>query len=177
MADELEGDRDVVVSGARGGGGGVFVSAPEGSASAFVSRLAAYLSEGAFEEATTRWLAERAAELVAACDAAKDGEHPLECHAAYKEFLELVEELLAGFLKAEGVSAEQFQAAVRAAEGSDDAASGFVAALVASWEFESFVTLLRDTLRGDVDDGGDPEPDDDVDDDEDERPAGPPIED
>lgn len=119
-----------------------YVAPPDESSQAFIVRLATFLGEESVEQAIESFLREKIPTGGFATTA--DGEHSLEAHAVYTEYLALVERKLEGFLTREGLTSAQFQLKCQAAKEDDSSIDCYVDSLVASWDFEAFGQMCKD---------------------------------
>ena len=63
-------------------------------------------------------------------------EHSLESYAVFRQYLEMVEGKMEGFMASEGISPEAFQAKCAECVAEDGAMDTYVSALVSSWEYD-----------------------------------------
>mmetsp|Transcript_11369 Transcript_11369/g.13477 ORF Transcript_11369/g.13477 Transcript_11369/m.13477 type:complete len:199 (-) Transcript_11369:200-796(-) len=117
-----------------------YVPPPEDHIQSFVVKLATFLGEGDFEQATTQFLTDNASKLPISNT---EEEQSLESFDVYKRFLGLVEEKLEGYVSSMGMSEEDFQIKCIEASNSDEAACTFIDTLIASWDYEKFVELSK----------------------------------
>ncbi|KAK3235669.1 hypothetical protein CYMTET_54144 [Cymbomonas tetramitiformis] len=119
-----------------------YVAPPDESSQAFIVRLATFLGEESVEQAIESFLREKIPK--GGFTTTAEGEHSLEAHAVYTEYLALVEGKLEGFLTREGLTSVQFQLKCQAAKEDDSSIDSYMDSLVASWDFEAFGKLCKD---------------------------------
>ena len=107
------------------------------------------MSQG-FEREFEDFAAKHCELFIPAIDRPKDGEHDLEFHNIYREYLSTFEGRIESFVKCAGGTAEEFSRDAREClENSppDDLNRFFVEALLATTEYEIFLMLMVDEAR------------------------------
>uniref|UniRef100_A0A7S3DCL9 Cilia- and flagella-associated protein 36 n=1 Tax=Palpitomonas bilix TaxID=652834 RepID=A0A7S3DCL9_9EUKA len=106
-----------------------------------ILRLADYLGQGDFASHIEAFLDEYATKVKAG---PSSEEHDHESHDIHLKFIALTEKLLEGFVKEEGLSNEEFKAICSEAQSRDEVSANFLEALIASWEYPTFLSLAHD---------------------------------
>eukprot|EP00928_Gymnodinium_smaydae_P093497 TRINITY_DN77701_c0_g1_i1.p2 TRINITY_DN77701_c0_g1~~TRINITY_DN77701_c0_g1_i1.p2 ORF type:complete len:154 (-),score=38.54 TRINITY_DN77701_c0_g1_i1:289-750(-) len=127
----------------------------------FAVRLAAYLDEGGWEEALTAFASQRQEAFERYIEemqvARPAGEHHHGLYEAYREFVELTDDMLQSFRESEGLSEDEFLDRCRLLDREGVECNGILDALLAATEYEQFVQFMLDFLEeGDTQEGEPP---------------------
>uniref|UniRef100_A0A7S0RWK9 Cilia- and flagella-associated protein 36 n=1 Tax=Pyramimonas obovata TaxID=1411642 RepID=A0A7S0RWK9_9CHLO len=124
-----------------------YVPPPEDSSQSFLVKLVTFMSEDDFENSLNKFLGENASKVEFT---PPEEEQKLGTYEIYQNYLKLVEAKFEGFLSVAGLTPEQFQEECVRLKKSDASAGRFLDALIASWDFEQFLLLVQDFLKGDT---------------------------
>ena len=116
------------------------------------------MSQG-FEREFENFAAQHTELFIPAIDRPKGSEHELEFHRIYRIYLETFEKQIESYIRTHGGTIEEFSAAARDCLENNpvhDLNRFFVEALLATTEYEIFLTLMIDEARKhrDADDAG-----------------------
>lgn len=117
-----------------------FVAPPSGHPNEFIMRMVGFLGSE-FADSVNAFLASNAPRVTVVDEGE---EHSLESYAVFKEYLNMVEGKMEAFMTSEGMTEDVFHAKCAECVEDDPAVNSYVSALVASWEFERFLALVRD---------------------------------